>query len=149
MAMETSNTTASKYDRKFALTHIGKCLAGLLDCILTDAVADIEVAARDLQISDASFIRLRRAMDRVACAQSVLETVRAGSAGAECGETAKCAETRMRMRMVEAVELLAKEWPEDYPAGTVEWLLLQSSARPGTLKHFDQSCSSESRFADC
>ena len=29
--------------------------------------------------------------------------------------------------MREAVELLAREWPEDYPAGAVEWLLLQES----------------------
>ena len=121
--METCNTTANKYDRKFALTLIGKRLAGLLDCALTDVATDIEVAARDLLISDASFVRLRRAMDRIACAQSVLETVRAGSADVTDEETA------LRVRMQEAVELLAREWPEDYPVGAVEWLLLQSPPR--------------------
>jgi hypothetical protein len=27
-----------------------------------------------------------------------------------------------------AVELLAKEWPGDYPAGAVEWLVVESAA---------------------
>ncbi|CAB3803543.1 hypothetical protein LMG28614_05845 [Paraburkholderia ultramafica] len=27
-----------------------------------------------------------------------------------------------------AVELLAKEWPEEYPAGAVEWLIAASSS---------------------
>jgi hypothetical protein len=31
--------------------------------------------------------------------------------------------------MREAVDLLARGWPEDYPAGAVEWLLLQASPR--------------------
>jgi hypothetical protein len=40
----------------------------------------------------------------------------AGSVGASDDEWA--------LRMRDAVELLAREWPEDYPAGVVEWLLL-------------------------
>ncbi|WP_353555012.1 hypothetical protein [Paraburkholderia terrae] len=30
---------------------------------------------------------------------------------------------RMRTRVREAVELLARGWPEDYPVGAVEWLI--------------------------
>ncbi|MFM0232884.1 hypothetical protein [Paraburkholderia sediminicola] len=95
----------------------------LLSILLADVANDVEVAARDAGVSDPSFVRLRRAMDRVGCAQSVLETMRAGSAGAECDETAKCAGVEVRMRMREAVELLARGWPEDYPPGAVEWLM--------------------------
>jgi hypothetical protein len=43
--METSNIADNKLGSKFALTHIAKRLAGLLDCILTNGAADIEVAA--------------------------------------------------------------------------------------------------------
>jgi len=39
------------------------------------------------------------------------------SAGASDDETA------LRVRMREPVGLLAREWPEDYPAGAVEWLI--------------------------
>jgi hypothetical protein len=86
---------------------------------LADVSNDVEVSARGSKISDANFVRLRRAMDRVACAQSVLETMMAESVGAKCDETGM----RMRMRMREAVELLARGWPEDYQAGAVEWLM--------------------------
>jgi len=55
----------------------------------------------------------------MACAQSVLETVCTEVIGAERGGAT--AELRVR----EAVGLLAREWPEDYPAGAVEWLLLE------------------------
>lgn len=79
----------------------------------------------------------------MACAQRVLESTRTD--GAAAGIAGSAAELWMR----EAVGLLARGWPEDYPAGAVEWLLLSSSARPGALKHFNQSRSSESKFADC
>lgn len=39
------------------------------------------------------------------------------SAGASDDETA------LRVRMREPVGLLASGWPEDYPAGAVEWLI--------------------------
>jgi hypothetical protein len=32
-------------------------------------------------------------------------------------------ETVMEMRMREAVVLLAREWPDDYPTWAVEWLI--------------------------
>ncbi|MGF6924261.1 hypothetical protein [Paraburkholderia sp. 40] len=115
--MEKSNVASGQSYCQCALTYFASRGADLFDCFLAEAPTDIEVAARDLQISDASFVRLRRAMDRVACAQTVLETVRVAGVGAKRDETV------MRMRMREAVELLAREWPEDYPAGAVEWTL--------------------------
>jgi hypothetical protein len=63
-------------------------------------------------------VRLRRALDRLTCAQAVLAAMSAGSLGASDDEWA------LRARMREAVELLTRGWPEDYPAGAVEWLLL-------------------------
>lgn len=64
--------------------------------------------------------RLRRALDRIACAQSVLESI--GADSAEARDDAAGAEAELRMR--EAVELLAREWPEDYSAGAVEWTMV-------------------------
>lgn len=104
---------------KLALTYVGREAVELLSILLADAFTDIEVAARDAGISDASFVRLRRAMDRVSCAQSVLEALGAGSVGASDREWA------LRMRMREAVELLARERPEDYPVGAVVWLVVE------------------------
>lgn len=62
--------------------------------------------------------RLRRALDRMACAKSLLASMTAGSLGASDDEWA--------LRMREAVDLLAREWPEDYPTGAVEWLIAGS-----------------------
>ncbi|WP_429525307.1 hypothetical protein [Paraburkholderia youngii] len=99
----------------------------MLDCFQADALSDIEVAARDLHISDASFVRLRRALDRLTCAQSLLESMTAGSACANDEETA------LRVKMQEAVQLLARGWPEDYPAGAVEWLFIQPPWRKSSV----------------
>jgi hypothetical protein len=63
--------------------------------------------------SDASFVRLRRALDRVAGAHVLM------GASAEIG----CMEGASGAAMRATVESLASEWPEDYPAGAVEWLL--------------------------
>jgi hypothetical protein len=70
---------------------------------IIDVTNDVGVAARDAGIPDAGFVRLRRAIDRVACAQTVLETMREGSVGASDEETA------LRVRMREAVDLLARK----------------------------------------
>ncbi|AXF10002.1 hypothetical protein CUJ91_18450 [Paraburkholderia graminis] len=91
----------------------------MFGCLLSDIETDVGVAARHQQISDASFVRLRRALDRLACAQAVLAAMSAGSVGTSSGETG------MPMQMRDAVELLAREWPEEYPAGAVEWVLLE------------------------
>ncbi|CAB3779158.1 hypothetical protein LMG28138_00813 [Pararobbsia alpina] len=104
----------------------------LLGYILADGEGDIRTAARDFALSDASLVRLRRAMDRVACAQRLVETVRAvagGGTGAPTAESSGDSQAEDSLRVISAamraeVELLAKGWPEDYPAGAVEWLLL-------------------------
>jgi hypothetical protein len=92
----------------------------LLHLLLSDAAKDVEVVTRELGLRDQMRERLRRALDKMACAQSVLETI--GADGAEAGLNSEMAELRMR----EAMGLLAREWPEEYPAGA-EWLLLLSS----------------------
>jgi hypothetical protein len=105
----------------------------LLGYILADAESDISTAARDLALSDASFTRLRRARDRVACAQRLLETVSeiaakiADAAGTSPigSEAERDVGTIAAAAMREAVELLAVEWLENYPDGAVEWLLLE------------------------
>ncbi|MFM0255784.1 hypothetical protein [Paraburkholderia sediminicola] len=81
-------------------------------------MSDIEVVSRELGLRDEMHERLRRALDRMACAQSDLESMRTD--GAAAGIDGSAVELRMR----KAVGLLAMEWPEDYPAGAVEWLLL-------------------------
>ncbi|MFM0409428.1 hypothetical protein [Paraburkholderia dipogonis] len=108
----------------------------LLCIILGDADSDISVVARELRLSDASFLRLRRARDRVACAQRLLETVReiAGSAAGGTGASTdvgggdgqpKDSAGVFGAAVRAEVELLAGEWPEDYPAGAVEWAALE------------------------
>jgi hypothetical protein len=89
----------------------------LLDLLISDAGNDVEVVSRELGLRGEMRERLRRALDRMACAQSVLESMRTD--GAAAGIDGSAAELRMR----EAVGLLAREWPEDYPAGAVEWLI--------------------------
>lgn len=101
--METSNIANSEFGRGSALAHVATRLAELPDCTLTEAATDIEVATLDTGISGASLLRLRRATDPVACAQTVLETMREGSVGASDEETA------LRVRMREAVDLLARK----------------------------------------
>ncbi|MFM0485156.1 hypothetical protein PQQ81_31860 [Paraburkholderia strydomiana] len=90
----------------------------LLDLLISDAANDVEVVARELGLGDQMRERLRRALDRMACAQSVLESI--GPDGAEAGIDGSAAGLRMR----EAVGLLAKEWPAEYPAHAAEWMLM-------------------------
>ncbi|QIE22901.1 hypothetical protein SBC2_09140 [Caballeronia sp. SBC2] len=59
-------------------------------------------------------------MDRIAWAQSRVESMRVSSAGTKGDET-----EMWEMLMREAVELRARGWPEDYPAGAMEWLLVE------------------------
>jgi hypothetical protein len=110
----------------------------LLGLLLADVRTDTIVASRDLQISDASFVRLRRALDRVTCAQRLLETVMREIAATGCsqerlradggnvgGERTATGHADAFSEMQALVELLAREWPDEYPAGAVEWLLLE------------------------
>jgi hypothetical protein len=106
-AIDDSGQAAGLWPRADA-----RALLELLGVLLEDADTDISVAARDLGISDASFVRLRRALDRVAVAQTLL------GASAEIG----CKEGASGAAMRAAVEFSVSEWPED-PAGAVEWPL--------------------------
>jgi len=105
-------------------------LTDLLGCLLSDIKTDISVASRDLALSDAGFIRLRRARDRVACAQTLLESVSeiAGKTADAAGTSPTGGEAERDLgtiaaAMREVVELLARGWPEEYPAGAAEWLM--------------------------
>ena len=76
-------------------------------------------------------------LDRIACAQRLLETVReiAGGAAGRTGATTVEGNTRDSLSAIsaaarEAVELLARDWPEDYPDGAVEWLVASSIGIP-------------------
>jgi hypothetical protein len=91
-----------------------RALLELLGVLLADVETDVNVASRDRGISDSSRVRLRRALDRVTSAQTLLE------ASTEIG----CKEGAGGAAMRAAVEFLASGWPVDYPAGAVEWLLL-------------------------
>ncbi|RKT20436.1 hypothetical protein B0G69_3732 [Paraburkholderia sp. RAU2J] len=91
----------------------------VLHLLLADATNDVEVVSRELSLRDEMRERLRRALDRMVCAQSVLESV-----GTDASATTTDApEAELRMR--ETVELLAWQWPEDYPDGAVEWQLVK------------------------
>ena len=49
--------------------------------------------------------------------------------GSDCAE-AGADGAQAELRVQEAVGLLAREWPEDYPAGAVEWLVASSIGIP-------------------
>ncbi|KXV06574.1 hypothetical protein CR51_11640 [Caballeronia megalochromosomata] len=87
----------------------------LLQFLVTDVASDVEVVARELGLKDEMKERLRRALDRVECAQGVLEAV--------CRETAHN-EGLPIDPVMRAMEILARIWPQDYGANSVEWLVL-------------------------
>lgn len=87
----------------------------LLDLLLTDAMTDIEVVARELNLRDGMLELLRRSLDRLACAQSVVEAVCSGFA---------CNEELPMDRVIRTIEALAYAWPQDYCVDAVKWLLL-------------------------
>jgi hypothetical protein len=90
-------------DTGHALAPISAIPSGLLlELLLSDATTDVEVVTRELGLRNEMLERLRRALDRLNCAQAVLETMSAGSMGASDDEWA------LRVRMREAVELLAR-----------------------------------------
>jgi hypothetical protein len=136
-----------------AAARLASTLVELVEILLTDAAADVQVVARELGRKDEMRERLRRALDRVECARGVLGTVRevAGSEGAweelpterdGCGSAdgephgnyENDNPIDVRSRAWSAMELLAKEWPQDYPEGAVEWLILGDLER-SVLKH--------------
>lgn len=120
--------------------ELASTLVELVETLLTDAAADVEVVARELGLKDEMRERLRRALDRSECARRVLGAVRevAGSEGAwkellpkRCGRDSADGEPNGNYENDEpidanerawgAIELLAKEWPQDYPEGAAEW----------------------------
>lgn len=95
----------------------------LLDFLLADAMTDINVVARELHLRDEMRDRLRRSLSRLVCAQSVVE--------ATCRELAVDAhddggrdEVGPMDGVQRAMDTLAREWPTDYGADAVEWLVL-------------------------
>jgi alkylhydroperoxidase family enzyme len=83
LAMNSPLVHPPPRQRESALTYVEPKTVELLAILLADIADDVGIAARDLGISDASLVRCRRAMDRVPCAQSVLETMRAAGMATE------------------------------------------------------------------
>jgi len=111
-AMKIAINDSAKAARPWPCAEAG-ALPELLGILLADVETDISVAARDLRISDTGFVRLRRALDRVAVAQTL------PGASTEIGFKEDASGAAMRA----GVEFLASEWPDDNPAGAVERLL--------------------------
>lgn len=69
--------------------------------------------------------RLLRALDRLNCAQAILDAQRKRLLGTNCND-------EVWERMNEAVRVLVGNRPKDYPDGTVEWLPVKDGGRrPG------------------
>lgn len=94
-----------------------KTLVGVL---IADAVTDVEVVRRELGLSEEMVERLQRAMDRLDCAQAILDSEGRRRFGNNAGEHWE--------QVGDAVRLLAENWPQEYPEGAVEWLLLVSNS---------------------
>jgi len=121
-----------------------------LEVLVTDVASDMEVVARDLGLRDEMRERLGRALDRAECARGVVEAMREAGVGqpgrrpeevsaeGSCrgggGDTGGSEDYRrddaldVMERVRGAVELLAREWQQDYPEGAVEWHILKKAA---------------------
>ncbi|WP_322093723.1 hypothetical protein [Paraburkholderia bannensis] len=86
----------------------------LLLALVADALLDVGAASSDINVGEASYVRLRRAQDRLAVTSSLLTSLLKTAPGPEIHTT-----------MRESVELLARDWPQDYPAGSLEWILVE------------------------
>ncbi|RDK01516.1 hypothetical protein DLM46_17005 [Paraburkholderia lacunae] len=91
----------------------------MLRALLSDSLSDIGVASNDLGIADQSYTRLRRARDRLTVVRSLLVGQQVAASCPEIGEL-----------MYESVELLARKWPREYPAGGLEWMLVEGCMAP-------------------
>ena len=96
-------------------------LGRLLELLLSDVATDIEVAARELGLRDEMLERLRRALEWLHCAQALVEAQRKCLLGSSSGEIWE--------QVGEAVRVLAENWPQDYPEGAGEWLLVGNAGR--------------------
>jgi hypothetical protein len=135
--------------RRAATAELASTLVELVEILLTDVATDIDAVARELGLKDEMRERFRRALDRVEFARGVLGTVRenAGSEGAwkelptergargsangePQGDYENDNPIGGKRRAWSAMKLLAEEWPQDYPEGAVEWLILEKMERP-------------------
>lgn len=77
---------------------------------------EIEVVPRELGLSEETVERLQRAMDRLDCAQAILDAA---------GRNRPRNSAGVHWEQVRhAVRLLTGNWPQEYPEGAVEWLVL-------------------------
>ncbi|MEC5407565.1 hypothetical protein VOM14_18620 [Paraburkholderia sp. MPAMCS5] len=146
--------------KRATTAELASTLVELVEILLTDVATDVEVVARELGLRDEKRERLRRALDRVGCARGVLEATRqiglgqpkqleqpkesgrvtevVSAEGGTCGgrdvDSSDGHERDDSLDVVErvggAVLVLAGDWPQDYPSGAVEWLILDAMERP-------------------
>ncbi|SPB17796.1 hypothetical protein NOV72_04999 [Caballeronia novacaledonica] len=121
------NSCEIKKTERYRPPELTSKLFLLLEVLLADAATDVELVARELGLRDEMRERLRRALDRVDCAQGVLEAIASGAAGvsgsgSHDGGADDGSEAMERIRT--AVELLAENWPRDYADDAVELLIL-------------------------
>lgn len=91
--------------------------------LLADAASDVEVVRREFGLSEEMVERLQRALDRLDCAQAILDAEERSRLGTSAGEACE--------HVSEAVRVLAGNWPQDYPEGAVEWLLVGDGGHVG------------------
>lgn len=111
---KSSAITTARYSR-----HLPRAATSgpLLELLLFDVATDVEVVTRELGLRDEMRERLLRALDRLNCAQAILDAQRKRLLGSSCSN-------EVCERMSKAVRVLADNWPKDYPEGAVEWLLV-------------------------
>jgi hypothetical protein len=86
--------------------------------LISDVERDLEVVARELNLTPAMAERCRRALDRLQAVQQILGVVAADDGGIQ---------GRAVVVLREAMQFLAREWPAEYPAHAVEWMLVGDS----------------------
>lgn len=118
MDKSSANTTA-RYSR-----HLPQAATSgpLLELLLSGIATDVEVVTRELGLRDEMRKRLSRALDRLNCAQAILDAQRKRLLGSSCSD-------EVCERVSEAVRVLAANWPQEYPKGSVEWLLVRDGGR--------------------
>lgn len=114
-------TASSVTDCPYSRTLIS-AVNQLLQMLLVDIHSDVELVTREPGLHAEMRERLRRALDRISCGQSVLESV-GGRLVEEAIGNGRCDEAAAMEHVRRAVGLLAEEWPKDYPASAVEWLV--------------------------
>jgi hypothetical protein len=97
----------------------------LVTLLFADVATDVELVARELNLHDGMRERLQRALDRLNCAQAVLDAPESSRLDMQDDHMA-------RAEMLGAVELLAERWPRDYPDDAVEGMVFEKVCRPVT-----------------